>query len=49
MRPVNEKYTDNTFCIFKDFEAEWACFCPPKPCIPLLTDAKVSDFEMEGL
>ena len=42
MWPDDEKAAENTRRIVKDFEEVWAHFCPPKPCLPLLTDTKVT-------
>ncbi|MDY5595436.1 MAG: hypothetical protein SPF59_07255, partial [Oscillospiraceae bacterium] len=40
-RSGNEKPAENTCCIVKGFEAEWAFFCPSKPYMPFSSVANV--------
>ena len=48
MSTDNEKSVDNTLCIIKDFEAVWRHVCPPKPYLPLSSNAIPCEFYSKG-
>ena len=49
MGPDKKRPTENTCRIVKGLDAVWAHFCPPKPCLPLSIDGKVSGLNLDPL